>query len=107
MASSKPLGGPIIDFSDTVLDTIISGLGLINIGGLAKGIARGASIYREKVDAVEGLYIGMGVTFEDSVWAVNDSAEPVIRSAQAVTMSKPTSYLGGKNGDVSRLAKRR
>lgn len=100
------LGGPIIDLSDTALDAVFSGLGFISIVGLVKGTARGASIYRETGDAVEGLASGVGVTFEESVWAVVNSFELVTRSALAVATSNPARYLGGKIGGAWRAAKR-
>src|SRR5690606_21119621 len=83
------LGGPIIDLSDTALDAVFSGLGFIGIVGLVKGIARGASIYRETGDAVEGLASGVGVTFEESAWAIINSFEFVTRGGMAVVKSKP------------------
>mgnify|MGYP004452164975 CR=1 FL=1 len=101
------LGGPIIDFSDTALDAVFAGLGFISIVGLVKGIARGSRIYRETGDAVEGLASGVGVTFEESVWAVINSVELVTRGALAVGTSKPARYLGGKLGSAWRAAKRR
>lgn len=100
------LGGPVIDFSDTALDAVFSGLGFISIVGLVKGIARGAQIYRETDDAVEGLASGVGVTFEESVWAVINSVELVFRGAQTVIGSKPARYLGGKLSNAWIAAKR-
>jgi hypothetical protein len=100
------LGGPIIDFSDTALDAVFSSLGFISIVGLIKGVARGASIYRETGDAVGGLASGVGVTFEESVWAVINILELVTRGVLAGVNSKPASYLGGKLGDLWGEAKR-
>lgn len=105
-AVGEALGGPIIDLSDTALDAVFSGLAFISIVGLVKGIARGASIYRETGDAVEGLASGVGVTFEESVWAVINSFELITRGALAVATSKPARYLGGKAGAAWRTAKR-
>ncbi|MFQ3895463.1 hypothetical protein [Sphingobium sp. R-7] len=99
------LGGPIIDLSDTALDAVFAGLGFISIVGLVKGIARGASIYRETGNAVEGLATGLGVTFEESVWAVINTCELVSRGAMAVATSRPARYLGGKIGSALRAAK--
>lgn len=100
------LGGPIIDFSDTALDAVFAGLGFISIIGLVKGIARGASIYRETGDAVGGLASGVGVTFEESVWAVINVLELATRGALAGVTSKPARYLGGKIGGAWSAAKR-
>ncbi|MFN6934747.1 MAG: hypothetical protein ACK4NZ_06305, partial [Tsuneonella sp.] len=100
------LGGPIIDFSDTALDAVFAGLGFISIAGLVKGIARGASIYRETGDAVGGLASGVGVTFEESVWAVINILELATRGALAGVTSKPARYLGGKLGGAWRAANR-
>jgi hypothetical protein len=100
------LGGPVIDFSDTALDAVFAGLGFISIVGLVKGIARGASIYRETGDAVGGLASGVGVTFEESVWAVINILELATRGALAGVTSKPARYLGGKLGGAWRAANR-
>ena len=101
-AVEATLGGPIIDFSDTALDAVFSGLGFISIVGLVKGIARGASIYRETGDAVRGLASGVGVTFEESVWAFINILELATRGALAGVTSKPARYLGGKLGGAWR-----
>ena len=90
------LGGPVIDLSDTALDAVFSGLGFISIVGLVRGISRGASIYRETGDAVEGLASGVGVTFEESVWALINILELATRGVQAGIKLKPVRYLGGK-----------
>ena len=100
------LGGPIIDFSDTALDAVFSGLGFISIVGLIKGIARGASIYRETGNAVGGLASGVGVTFEESVWAVINILELITRGVLAGVNSTPARYIEGKIGDVWGAAKR-
>lgn len=100
------LGGPIIDLSDTALDAVFSGLGFISIIGLVKGIARGANIYRETGNAVEGLTSGVGVTFEESVWAIVNLFELVTRGAMAVSESKPARYLAVRFSSASRAATR-
>lgn len=99
------LGGPIVDWSDTALDAVFSGLGFVSVVGLIKGAARGAAIYRETGDAVEGLASGIGVTFEESIWAVINALELVTRGTIAVTTSKPARYLGEKLDSAWRATK--
>lgn len=78
------LGGSVLDIGDTAVDSLLAGLGFISIVATVKGVWRGAGIYRQSGSALHGLSEGVGVTVEESFWAILGMVELATKTVVGV-----------------------
>jgi hypothetical protein len=88
------LGGTVIDFADTAVDAILTGVGGVGIVAIVSGVRKASVSYKESGDAVKSLFAGMGVTAISTGRMAVNMAEIGTKSSIAVLTSPPARYTG-------------
>lgn len=90
------LGGSIIDFGDTILDGIATGLGGVGVVAILKGTHSAWTEYSASGDAANALGVGVKTTAVATGKSFVTVVEAGYRSVAAVITSAPAKSLGRK-----------
>jgi hypothetical protein len=78
------LGGTVLDFSDTALDALLTGVGGVGIIHILKGAHRAHQKYKESGDPIESLFEGVKSTAIGAIRSTVNTAEIVTKVSGGV-----------------------
>ncbi len=84
------VGGSVIDFGDTAVDAILTGVGGLGLFATLQGINHAAKKYDKGGDPVESLFEGAGVAIEGTARAAVNTLE----MGYNVLNSRPSRFVG-------------
>jgi hypothetical protein len=84
------IGDSVIDFGDTSVDAILSGIGGLGFFATLKGINHAAEMHANGGDAIESLFEGAGVFIIGTPHGFVGAAEMTYK----ILMSRPSRFLG-------------
>lgn len=84
------LGGSVVDFSDTAVDALLTGLGGLSLLSVLKGVRRGATSYRADGNLEGAVIDGVEAAVVSTAKAVVDTAELGFK----VATSSPSRFVG-------------
>lgn len=87
------LGGEVIDFGDTILDGLSTGLGGVGIVAILRGSHSAWTEYRNTGNAADALGVGIKTTIAGVARSAVNLVELAYRGTHAVIASAPARYL--------------
>lgn len=84
------LGGSVIDFGDTAVDTILSGVGGLGVLASLNGINHAVKKHENGGDPIEAMFEGAGIAIEGTARAAVNTLE----AGYKILSSRPSRFVG-------------
>lgn len=96
-ATELALGGSVIDFPDTAVDAVLTGVGGLGLLATIRGVGHAAQQYNDGKSGEEAIFEEVGVAVTGTAKGVVDTAE----LGYKVITSQPSRFVGCQLGKVA------
>ncbi|MQX45735.1 hypothetical protein [Sinorhizobium medicae] len=87
------LGGTVIDFGDTAVDALLTGVGGLGLLATVRGVNHGLTMHREGADPIESIVEGAGVAVVGTMKGTVNGAEWATKEQKPSSPLSPPALL--------------